>query len=141
MEKHKCTGCGFLADGNTFGEVNEKGRRGEDSNIFARDSFVCIEGKMDFGNETDPSGAAFVASVALAVLQKERDCSSFREWRRGSSPREHREMMDREKMLKWQEEREGADRRWRSRQDLKLVLIAGCFTILGGLLTYFLGGR
>jgi hypothetical protein len=101
MEKHKCVDCGFLADGYTFNEVNEKQRRGEDSNVFARDSFICVEGKMDFANETDPSGAGFVASVALTVLWKERDCPVFREWRRGFSPKEHVEMVDREKMLKW----------------------------------------
>ena len=42
------------------------------------------------------------------VLNQERSCSGFTEWQRGFTPKEHREMMDRERMLKWQAERDEA---------------------------------
>jgi len=74
----------------------------------------------------------------LAMFHRERECEPFTGWEPGSSPKEHREMMDRERFEKRQTDREEADRKWRSRQDLKLVLIAGFFTILGALLAYLL---
>ena len=64
----------------------------------------------------------------------------------GFSPKEHREMMDREWMLKWQADREEADRKWREKQRqedkqwrrIELivigiigVLVAGGFAVLG----------
>ena len=60
--------------------------------------------------------------------------------------KEHREMMDRDRMLQWQAQREDADREWRERQRnddkrwrrIELivigvigVLVAGGFAILG----------
>ena len=35
------------------------------------------------------------------VLNTERKCKSFRKWQQGFSPREHREMIDREQERKW----------------------------------------
>ena len=48
-------------------------------------------------------------------------------------------MMDREKMLEWQLEREEADRKWRSKQDWKLIIIAGIFTMLGAIIGTIIG--
>ncbi len=68
------------------------------------------------------------------IIQKDIDCEEFTEWQQGFTPKEHRETIDREKMLKWQVNREDADRKWREKQDKKLVIIAGGFTILGALI-------
>jgi len=135
MEKHKCVDCGFLAKGHTFSEVNDQERRLEitsgASNILDRDSFVCAEGKMDFANETDPSGDAFPVLRARPVFQKERDCAAFRKWQRGFTPKEHREMMDREEWRKWQEKQRRDDFKWRIFELVVLVIGAGLFTLLG----------
>ena len=56
----------------------------------------------------------------------------------GFTPKEHCEMMDRELMFKWQAEREEADRKWRAKQDWRLVFIAGIFTILGAIVAAFI---
>ena len=51
------------------------------------------------------------------VIGKDRDCKDdFVRWRQGFSPKEHREMMDRERMLRWQAEREEADRSYRLKE-------------------------
>ena len=34
------------------------------------------------------------------VIEKERNCDEFAEWQQGSSPKEHREMMDRKWIIK-----------------------------------------
>ncbi len=47
-------------------------------------------------------------------------------------------MIDREKMMKWQAEREEADKEWRGKQQWKLVIVAGVFTLLGALITWLL---
>lgn len=72
------------------------------------------------------------------VLNTERVCESFRDWQQGFTPKEHREMMDREKMQKWQMEREEADRKWRSKEQWQLVIVAGIFTLLGAIIAWLL---
>ena len=72
------------------------------------------------------------------VIQENNDCKEFTHWQQGFTPKEHREMIDRERMTKWQTEREEADRKWRSKQQWKLVVVAGIFTLLGVLITWLL---
>lgn len=59
-------------------------------------------------------------------FNRERSCESFVGWQQGSTPKEHMEMKDREE-----------ERKWRSRQDWKLIVVAGIFTIVGGLLGHW----
>jgi len=54
--------------------------------------------------------------VAEHVIAKRITCRSFIEYRQGSSPEVHRQMLDRQRMLEFQAEREDADRRWRTRE-------------------------
>ncbi len=49
-------------------------------------------------------------------------------------------MMDRERMQKWQMEREEADRKWRSKEQWQLVIVAGIFTLLGAIIAWLLTG-
>lgn len=80
--------------------------------------------------------------VVLMVIKTERPCDKFTEWQQGFTPKEHREMLDREAMLKWQTQREDDDKKWRSGQEWRLVviggIIAGAFTILGGAIGAFI---
>ena len=53
----------------------------------------------------------------LRVTQKERECSEFTRWQLGFTPKEHREMMDRERMLDREERRDSEQRRFQERQE------------------------
>ena len=51
-----------------------------------------------------------------SFLAKDRACGAWTEWRPGFTPKEHREMIDAERLREWQANREDADRAWRERQ-------------------------
>jgi hypothetical protein len=90
----------------------------------------ATEKKDAYGQTTWPT----VEHLIKIVLNEERECQSFTKWHQGSTPKEHREMLDRQEMLKWQADREDADRKWRTRQQWVMVIVAGIFTILGAIL-------
>lgn len=84
-----------------------------------------------------------------AIIQTEFECSEFTKWHLGFTPKEHYEMLDRDKTRKWQEGREEEDRRfriqmannereWQAKQQWRLALIAGIFTIIGAIVAYFI---
>ena len=69
------------------------------------------------------------------VIQKERECGeSFTEWQLGFTPKEHREMMDRQEWRDWQERQRKDDRGWRIKEIAILVLMTGGFIVLGALI-------
>ena len=68
-------------------------------------------------------------------IQKERSCEYFTPWQQGFTPKEHREMLNRDWMLNYQKEREESDRKWQAKQQTRLVIIAGIFKILGAIIT------
>jgi hypothetical protein len=76
----------------------------------------------------------------LSVINCNRNCKSFTKWHQGFTPKEHQEMIDRESMLKRQADIEDADRKWRTRQQWYMVIIAGIFTILGGIIALLARG-
>ena len=71
------------------------------------------------------------ASAVREVIHRDRVCKQFVKWERGFTPKEHREMMDREQMLKWQREERRSDIHWRIIELIVLVVGAGLFTLLG----------
>jgi hypothetical protein len=84
-----------------------------------------------------------------AILDEERVCSEFTQWKQGFTPKEHQEMIDRQERLKWQAEREDADRKWRESQESRrskeewkrYIFLAGVTigaVILGFLLGHFI---
>jgi len=90
-------------------------------------------------------------SYVLEVINSERRCPPNREvlgftkYQQGFTPKEHREMLDRERLLQWQEEREKSDRSFRIQESganrryriAELILVA--FTIGAILFTAFWG--
>ena len=68
------------------------------------------------------------------ILQEQRDCKQFVKYQQGFTPKEHREMIDREAMLKWQAGREDADKKWQIKHLWMMAVVAGTFTILGGVI-------
>lgn len=55
------------------------------------------------------------------MVTNERLCESFVKWEQGFSPKEHREMMDRERRQEWE-----------SKQEHYLAKMAGTFAIIAG---------
>jgi len=49
-------------------------------------------------------------------------------------------MFDREEMLQWQVDREAADRKWQSQQQIRLAVIAGIFLVLGVGIVFIING-
>ena len=78
--------------------------------------------------------ASFTNAVK-EVMHKDRICKQFVKWERGFTPKEHREMLDRDRLLKWQAEREEADRKWHSYEEHRNIItnavLAGIFTFIG----------
>ena len=54
------------------------------------------------------------------VIHEEKECKAFTKWQQGFTPKEHREMIDRQ----W-------ERKWRIITGIILVILAGLFTLLG----------
>jgi len=90
---------------------------------------------------------------SMSIVTKERECSSFVRWVQGHSPKEHKEMVDAEKLREWQESRRKEDmdrqdardnilRQWQEQQQWKnriwgiVQTVIGL--IIGAVITYFL---
>lgn len=147
----KCSECGFLASRNlqtrqleeTEPEIRSEGALSiawnTEKPFNTYEPPICFMQVSDF--KAIPYSLQFVLQrdeekkKVLSEIQRERECKSFTTWIPGSTPKEHQEMIDREARLRWQTEREEADKKWRSKQEWRLVImggiIAGVFTLLG----------
>jgi len=96
-----------------------------------------------YGNYTWPTWEDLVK----ILIDNERECELFTKWRQGYTPKEHQEMMDRERRDKfeqeirkierdWQERQRKLDRQWQAKQQIYLVIVAGIFTLIGAALPY-----
>lgn len=152
----RCADCGFLAMRNAETRVlceTEGGFRKTGNHprmLTARFNVyeevpICFKDARDF-KEIGVVWGATDAEQRVAALNLEHDCKQWEDWRQGLSPKEHQEMLDRQKLIEWQADREDKDRQWRDDQRksdhrwraLELliigvigVLMAGAFTILG----------
>jgi hypothetical protein len=97
---------------------------------------LCFVQSYDLCDEVKAAGgkSELDAVIVKSIIDQDRQCNSFIKWQQGFTPKEHREMIDREAMRKWQAEREEADRKWMTHQQRFMVIIAGIFTILGGII-------
>ena len=66
---------------------------------------------------------------AAAAISKERDCQAFTPWRQGSTPKEHREMLDRKWMLQREDTRDSEARRMRQFEFI-VALIGGILIVI-----------
>jgi len=145
----KCAECGYLAVRHLeTRELREAEGTYRDTGEIPRDLNrpkhlyaevpLCFEHLRIF----DPHQCAS-ATGRQGVLQAEiGPCVGFTKWDLGFTPKEHREMLDRQRLLEWQAEREDDDRKWHAKQReednrirrLELwtaVIIAGGFTVVG----------
>ena len=71
-------------------------------------------GLIYLGNK---EGVDVTDQFVLSIIHKERICSGFTRWRgEGITPKEHREMQDRDNVLRWQREREESDKAFQARE-------------------------
>ncbi len=132
----KCADCGFLT------KINQETRALEETEQITRNegiitSPVCFVRANDLWAESGTNYGIICGGSEInikATLQKDRDCRQFTKWQQGFTPKEHREMLDRTQMLKWQTEREEADRKWQAQQQVRLAVIAGIFVVLGAII-------
>jgi hypothetical protein len=148
----KCADCGFLSVRNKETRVLEEGefetRQSGDIRTFHYDYLpTCFVIAFNLAKEIgelkqlpkyeekrDGMGGVIwpqYSDINREAIQRERDCRSFIQWQQGFTPKEHREMMDREWMLKREEERRRNDRKWHWIEVGILIIGAGLFTLLG----------
>ena len=142
----KCIDCGYLAarhhESRLLEEVEENYRNNGISpnttvgskhgiGIPVYDEPICFmrscDLKAEYGEKRPPS----MTKDLLSTLRKDRECNSFTKWQQGFTPKEHREMVDREKMIEWQHQERRSDIKWRIVELIVLVVGAGLFTLLG----------
>jgi hypothetical protein len=129
---HKCSECGFLGLRNVFDQIIEANiwfrQTGHDRNFSGQNiegGPLCSMQQRQFeyrqplpgGDPTDVRQrmSAQEADI-LNEIREDFVCSVFASHRRGFSPKEHREMVDRERQQSWQARREDDDRQWREKQ-------------------------
>lgn len=94
---------------------------------------ICFVQANDLIKEFEQVGKTSAENVKT-VINKERECPPFIMWRQGHNPKEHQEREDRKAMLEWQAIREDADRKYQIKHLWLTVIVAGIFTILGGVI-------
>ncbi len=143
----KCSECGFLAVraaiSRNLVEAERECRKTGNFNIYSRSSQgaqilpyyalppLCFAQGIDMREEinkaagTDnPDYSRDPISIHL-VLDEERECSEFVVWKQGSTPKEHREMLDRQ----WMIDRE--DRRDKQARNMRWAEFAVAIIALG----------
>jgi len=142
----KCIDCGYLAarhhETRLLEEVEENYRNNGVSpnttvgykhgiGIPVYDEPICFmracDLKAEYGEKRPPS----MTKDLLSTLRKDRECNSFAKWQQGFTPKEHREMVDRENIIEWQHRERRSDIKWRIVELIVLVVSAGLFTLLG----------
>lgn len=106
----KCSECGFLAfrgrEDFQLVETPDVIRDGERVPAHLYPMPFCFQRVLDFRDQYGwGKGAGGIGDTAIwPAIQAERECDAYTPWQQGFSPKEHREMLDRERMLKRQDE-------------------------------------
>lgn len=118
----KCSECGYLAVRartsrelrEAEGEYRKRGLRIAISEHIP----ICFAQVRDFREEIiKEKGASNLDSVNITpFISKEIYCDCFIKWLQGLTPKEHREMLDRQWQLDYQAKREKEDKEWREEQ-------------------------
>lgn len=121
-----CHECGFLAvrheksrelvemelDYRNTGEAPREIDSPKHPNIYGYGFPLCFKQAYSIGDEMKNEKGSLGEKIR-SVIQRDRVCEYFTVWRQGFTPREHQEMLDRERMKGWEMEREELDRKWR----------------------------
>ena len=135
----KCAECGFLASrgiqsrrlDETEQEIRSEGivvpiiNLGKPFNVYEPPiCFMCSADykAVPFTMRINPSTKDPEAQAVRTEIQRERTCELFTLWKLGSTPKEHREMLDRQWMIDREDARDGKARNMRI-VELVLVII------------------
>jgi len=143
----KCADCGYLSVRNkrdnhlseAINDFREKGavaqgydEIGHNPHQLHEIAPICFVRSYNLINECKPEISPQKVSQ---VLNNDRPCKEFMKWQQGFTPKEHREMIDRQKLLEYQSQQRKEDKHWRIIELIVLggiaTLVAGGFTLLG----------
>jgi hypothetical protein len=150
----RCSECGFIAarvwETGEFREIDDKRRDSGELksgfgnfdpipicfvNCFNIKEEVEVLRKVAHDEPTQNSIGEWIephwANHVKQVLNKDRVCGSFIKWQWGFTPKEHREMMDRQFLMEMEEKRRKSDRKWHWIELIAIILGTGLFTLLG----------
>lgn len=133
----RCDKCGFLAirqkwtrqilEADDDYRISAEPPRNDEGDENCENIPVCFIGRRDLREEIRTQEAKIVENDILAVIQQERVCVDFEAWIRGLTPKEHLEMLDREKWRAWQR----ADRKWHFAEVLMIFAMSLVFLFIG----------
>ena len=143
----KCADCGYLSVrsrvdhslGDATIDFRERGAvpnrtddRGMNPNPLHEKIPLCFAGQTYLGDAIkNVNTKSNLNDEVKTIINKEIDCKEFTKWRQGFTPKEHREMIDREGMQKREEERRRNDRKWHWVELIAIIMGTGLFTLLG----------
>jgi hypothetical protein len=145
----KCTDCGFLAarnlDTRNLDEVEGEFRRsgnpptqiiaGKEIGYYRHKRYpICFVQEYDLLDSFERIGGE-ESTRFLVVIGEDRQCELFTEWLQGFTPKEHREMLDRERRDKFESDIRKGDKRWHIAEIILIVLLSGLFTLLGAFIS------
>jgi len=140
----KCSECGFLASrgvhsrqlGETEQEIRLNGgsvivlNTGKPFNLF--EPPICFMRSPDY--KAIPFDLRVDKSAVRSEIQRERTCEYFTPRQQGFTPKEHRDMLDRQWMLEREERRDREVKKWQGNQTILALIGMGIFTILGAII-------
>jgi hypothetical protein len=147
-DKVTCDGCGFLAVrhyserhlSETEGDIRKYGKfPGDPKNPDAVyiPMALCFVLAYDLPEEIVPTEESDQIAF-LRIIRKQRTCGEFTKWRQGFSPKEHREMIDRQWEQERQERRDESTKKFQERlirrhhyQTIGMSLLAAIIGVVG----------
>jgi hypothetical protein len=97
---------------------------------------ICLVRAHPLHNEFANQDHAEEAEIFGMLTRDRSDCASrglFTSWHQGFTPKEHREMLDRERMLQWEAKQKASDRKWRVVELLVFILAGAATAIIAAL--------
>jgi len=145
----RCSECGFLAarniDTRNLDEVEEEFRRngnppteiiaGKEIGYYRHKRYpICFVQKHNlldsFKRISGEESTRF-----LTVIGEERQCELFIDWHQGYTPKEHQEMIDRERRDKFEADIRNSNKRWHIAEIILIIFLTGLFTLLGAFIS------
>jgi len=157
--EHKCADCGFLAIRNketrNLEEVEYESRQnGKIHTGIYHYLPTCFEMVVNFPDEIDKlkqlpryqeqknsMGEIIWPQYDVMIsetINAERECQFFAHWQQGFTPKEHRDMLDREWQQKHQEEREDKLSKVEGRRNIFVGVLGIVAVIVGVILGHFI---
>ena len=115
VERSETGGVGFLfLQATVDGEISDYRRKHEYP--------ICFMRKRNLGDEYGELAKLDTPEIdkrIISIVFKDRECDEFTQWQQGFTPKEHRDMMDRQWKLEYEARRDAEDKKWREDQDIK----------------------